>query len=191
MMGLQSLFFFEKENIMSYKVINYYDEVSYYDDMDDAIMACLDDEYHWDDDYFEDWINDKYDYIDICGTTYYPYDILVAFDDNTMSDAKREYCESENDNDFENAKYELRNADIGRMINVQDCQIEVVADDEEEEEEEDTGDYDGDDQTYDDRMIDTIEKLREKLKQTEAQKLEEEKNSEKDIMQMLQVVGGK
>jgi hypothetical protein len=184
---------------MSYKVINYHGEVSYYDDIDEAIEACIDEDYHWDDSYFEDWINDKYDYVDICGTTYYPYDILVAFDDDTMSDAKREYCESRNDDDFENAKYELRNADIGDRVDVQDCQIEVFDDDDEyddeeyddDDEEEDTGDYDGDNQTFDDQMIDTIEKLREKLKQTEVQKMEEEKNSEKDIMQMLQVIGGK
>lgn len=162
---------------MQYKVG---DEI--FDDYEDAIECCISKDYHEDDDYFTDWVNENYDSVEINGTTYYPYDILDNAGDGNMYDILREYCESMNESDADEARYELRHADVGDDIYVQGYTIEVIEDEYDEEECEDGGDHDGD----------AIERTRQYIEdQNVLNELTaaENKKNEDDLMSLFQVIG--
>jgi len=99
----------------------------YFDDAEEAVDFCIDDDYHEDDDYFEEWVNEIYDGIEIAGTFYYPYTILDNCDTSALYDLQREYCEQQNDNDRDEAIAELSNhAKPGTVVYVQGYTIRVV-----------------------------------------------------------------
>ena len=104
-----------------------------YDDYGDAIVACIDDDWHWDDDDdFENWVNDCYGDIEICGTRYYAYDILDNMGEDDLHDLRRDYCRDQNERDEDDARYCLEDADIGYTYELHGRTIEVIADEEDD-----------------------------------------------------------
>ena len=153
------------------------DEIFY--DIRDVLDYCISEDYHEDDDEFEEYVNERYGYITINGEEYYAYDILDEMDSSNKYELLREYCESQNDNDIEEAEYELDRADPGDEVYIQCYTVEVLEDDTESEE---SGDYDGDN-------IENVRKFIEEqniLKQSAAAA---EKKTEDDMMKMFQVIG--
>ena len=162
---------------MKYK-IEENDEV--FDTIDEAIDYCIDEDWHWDDDYFEEWVNDTEDHVTINGNTYYPYDILEHCDDDNLTDLHRAYCESCNSDDADEARRELERSEPGDQVECQGYIIRVLEDYEYEE----TGDMDGDE---------ALETLRKRLQEIEAANIEtqeNEKKTENDLLNMFQIVGG-
>lgn len=157
---------------MLFKVLET-DEI--FETVDEVLDFCIEDDYHDDDDYFEEWVNDMYQGIEIAGTYYHAYDILENADDGSLDDLRNDFCRESNDNDREEAEYEFRNCNIGDTIYIQRYTVEVI----------ENGDYDGDE------AFDTVamDKLRLEI---EAQKVEnvEEKKNEIDIMSLFQHIGG-
>ena len=161
---------------MKYRVI---EDDKIYDDIDEAIEQCIEEDWHRDDDYFEDWVNDRYSSIEINGEWYYSYDILDHMDQGNLDDLRDEYCESENDDDWDNARYELEHGSIGETVSVHDKTIEIIEDDEYEEEPEAV-------------YVEDIEDVRARLKQENEFKVEQTiqtEKEEKDLMNMFQIVG--
>lgn len=157
---------------MKYKIV---DTNEVFDDIDDVIEACIEDDYHEDDDYFEEWLDEIYDGVTICGTHYSPYEILSNAGDGNLYDAQRDFCESQNESDRENADWELRHAHVGDTVYVQRYEVEVI-DKETEEDDEDITDFD-------------IENLRRIVNEQSVEN-EEEKENENDIMSLFQHIGG-
>ena len=150
-----------------------------YDDIDEAIEACIEEEWHRDDDYFEDWVNNRYDSVDINGERYMPYDILDNMDQGNLEDLRDEYCESENENDWDNARYEIEHNRVGATVIVHNKTIEILSDEEEDEEDEPV-------------YVEDIEDVRARLKQQNEFKVEQtiqNEKEEKDLMSMFQIVG--
>lgn len=161
---------------MKYKVLED-DEI--YDDVDEAIGVCIEEDWHNDDDYFEDWVNDRYDYVDINGERYMPFDILDNMDQSNLDDLRGEYCEYENENDWDNARYELEHGNIGKIVSIHNKTIEIIEDYEDEEEIEAV-------------YVEDIEDVRARLKQESEFKIEQTiqtEKEEKDLMNMFQIVG--
>ena len=163
---------------MRYHIV---DSDQYFDDYEDAVDYCIDYDYHQDDDYFEEWINDCYGSVQIGGYEYSAYDVLDKMND--LSDFLDSYIESQNESDKDNAMYELRHADVGDVIDCQAYSIEVVADEEDEEDIESTGDYDGDE-----TAIDRARRFYDEQTVLAKQKLEEEQKEEDDMMRLFQVI---
>ena len=103
--------------------------------IDQVIDYCIEEDYHDEDDYgFEEWVNDQYGYISIGDKRYYAYDILQTFEDSDLViEEYQEYC---NDDDENEARFALRNADTGEEIHIQRYTVRV--------EDDDNGDTDGD-----------------------------------------------
>ena len=78
------------------------EEVEYYNSIDSVIDSCIEEDYHEDDDYFEEWVNDRYDSVTINGETYYPFDIVSNCDSGNYNDLLGEYCEAMNEDDRDN-----------------------------------------------------------------------------------------
>lgn len=159
---------------MKYYVI---DEDKYFDNYEDAIEYCINSEYHYDDDYFEEWVNETYGHIDIYGNEYYAYDILKNMDESELDNLLSSYCENENESDRENAMYEFRNASPGDTVLVQAYEIKVI---------DETGDTDGDEE-----LVDSLESVRQYLEEQsylneQAKKQEEE--DENEVMNLFQVI---
>ena len=157
-----------------------------YFDIDNVIDACIDEEYHTDeDDYFEEWINDRYGSIDICGDTYYAYDILSEY--GHLDYALDEYRESQNDNDRENARYELEHATDCDEVYIQAYTVKCYDD-------APAGDYDGDeDQFYDgsetlDDLVNNIRQFYDDQASLEKMKNEADAKVEDDMMKLFQVI---
>lgn len=151
----------------------------YFDDCEEAVDYCLDDDYHWDDEWtFKDYVNEAYGSIEICGRTFYAYEILEGIDDNLLDDLHRDFCNDENDRDREDALYDLRNADAGEEIECQSYTIVVVEDEEELNEEDQEDCIEATRRYYDERSA--------IAKEIETN----EKNMEKDMISLFQVIGG-
>ena len=155
---------------MQYKVND-----EYFDNVDEALDYCIDETYHWDDDDFEDWVNDTEDSVTINGCTYYPYTILEALDTSELEDLHEQFCDQRNREDQDEARWELRNAHVGDEVELQAYTIYVVEDDEE-----DCSDTDGD-------M--TLDELKQRLEEAKRQREEELKEEDK-VMSMFQIIGG-
>jgi hypothetical protein len=144
-----------------------------YTDIDDVIEYCIHPDYHEDDDDFEEWVNDNYNGTEINGEYYSAYTILDSIDNYNLREILRIYCDEQNENDEDNARAELRCANIDDVIYIQSYTVYVMADDKDEETE-------------------TIDGLRDRLTLT-AETLSKEKSDEKktedDLMKMFQVVG--
>ena len=160
---------------MKYKV-----DGEIFDTIDDVLDYCIDDDYHWDDDYFKEWVNDRYGYITIYGEDFDAYDILNEMNQDILTDLKEDFCDDQNDVDRRNTEYDLQNAEAGYCITCQRYEIEVI------EDEEETGDFDGDE-----TRPCSIEEVRLYLEEQQILKdmaEAENKKNENDMMTLFQVI---
>jgi len=144
-----------------------------FDNIDDAIEYCIVEDYHEDDDYFEEWVNEAYGSISINGESYWAYDILEQADDYNFRELKSNFCESQNERDIDDARYELRDAEVGTFAYLHGSKIEVI---------EDSDDFDGD------SNLEEIRKSIEAQKAIDEQIATENKKAEDDLMSMFQVI---
>lgn len=152
---------------------------TYYDDIDEVINACIEDDYHEDDEYFEKWLNDECGYITIAGQTFYAYDILNSMNDYLFDEERDEFCERMNDDDREDARYELLHAKPGTTVYIHHSEVLCLEDEEE----------DDDDENY--NREESLEAARTFVKEQKLladAKAAEEKVEEDDIMKMFQVI---
>ena len=163
---------------MKYRV--YGEEEDYYS-IDDVIEDCISDDYHDDDDYFEEWLNDIYESVRIGGETFTAYQILDGCDRELLYDLRRDYCSEQNDNDRENAKWDLEHADVGDDVYIQNIRVMVLDDDEDEDES--AGDYDGDE----DRITACRRKIEDQQLRVQQIKANEEAE-ENELMNLFQVI---
>lgn len=147
------------------------DSETFYD-IEDVLNYCIEDDYHEDDDEFEDWVNDEYGSITICGDEYYAYDILEKADDHNWSYAKSRYCEEKNDNDREDAIYELTHCKANDYVYIQSYTVYV---------------YDND--ISKDEAEDAVEIARQNI-ENKRKISEEEKQDEDKFMSLFQTLGG-
>jgi len=151
---------------------------TYYDDIDDVINACIEDDYHEDDECFEEWLNDEYGYITIAGQTFHAYDILDSMNDYLLEEERDEFCERMNDNDREDAMYDLRHAKPGDTVYIHRSEVSCVEDEE-----------DDDDENYNrEESLEAVRTFVEEQKLLADAKAAEEKVEEDDIMRMFQVI---
>lgn len=158
---------------MRYKV-----DDKYFDEYEEAIDYCIEERWHEDDDYFKEWVNDTYGSIEINGDWYSAYDILDNMDSSNLDSLLDDFCERMNEDDKDEARYELKRADVGEEIYVHNSTI-IVVDDEE--------DCDGD------KAIASIENLRNFIEEQKILKEiaeNEEKKNEDDFMSLFQVISG-
>lgn len=101
--------------------VKYYveDTDTYFDSPEDAIEACIDSSWHEDDTYdFKDWVNEKYT----------AYEVLK--DEASLSSLLEEYCEEKNDEDRDEALWDLDGAENGYVVEVHGSSIRVVIEEE-------------------------------------------------------------
>lgn len=152
---------------------------TYYDDIDDVINACIEDDYHEEDECFEEWLNDEYGYITIAGQTFHAYDILDSMNDYLLEEERDEFCERMNDNDREDALYDLRHAKPGDTVYIHRSEVSCIEDEEE----------DDDDENYNrEESLEAVRIFVEEQKLLADAKAAEEKAEEDDIMKMFQVI---
>ena len=156
---------------MRYKV-----EEEYFDDINSVLEYCIAEEYHYDDDYFEEWVNDNWGSISIDGYDYYAYDILDRAGD--LDNVRGTFMEHMNEGDWEEAEYALNRAQPGDEVDCQCYTIEVLEDEPEEE----TGDHDGDDK------LEMTRRFIEEQKLIQESMEEEDKKHETDFMELFQVI---
>ena len=147
-----------------------------FDDIDEVLDACIDEYYHEDDDYFEEWVNDVYPMITVGPYEYSPYEVLDAMND--LDGIKNDFMESQNENDRDNAYWELEHGNVGDEIYIQAYTIEII--------DEESGDYDGDED------VDYVEMTRRYYDEQSSllkYQEEEEKKTEKDMMDLFQRIG--
>lgn len=166
---------------MKYLIIDD-DEIK--DDIEDVLNYCIEDDYHEDDDYFEEWVNDRYSSVEINGVDYYPYEIISNANDGNYRDLVNDFCEAMNDDDWSNAEYELEHAGVGNKVHIQRYTVEVIEDE----------DYDGDEHfdTVCAEEMSKIDNVRERINNEKKLKIEqtiESEKEEKDLMKMFQIVG--
>lgn len=145
-------------------------------DIESVLDYCICEDWHSDDhDEFEEWVNDAYGFIVIAGERFYAYDILDRMDESTLDSLRDDYCESENDRDRGDARYELEHADPGDLVECQGYTIHVEEEEEQEEPDEDV-----------------IESTRANLEAERLREVEEQKteiNAENEYLKMFQVIG--
>lgn len=149
-----------------------------FDDINNVFNYCIEDNYHKDDDYFEEWLNESYSSVTIAGCTFYPYDILRQCDYYTFEQELDHYCEQQNEDDIERARYELEHADAGDEVEIQNQTVEIIIVPDEEDEE------------VEEIHVDTIEELRIRLEQNRMIKEEAVKEAKKNEFDLLQIIGG-
>ena len=154
------------------------DGTTYYS-IDEVLDHCIEDDYHEDDSYFEEWVNDIYGKFEISGDDYYAYDILQNMNTDMLSDLKDDYCETENESDRDNARYELERADDGEIVYIQN--YSVYCEEEKEEEVEETIESH-------EAKIEAVRVYIEEQNLLHIQAVEEEKKVEDDIMSLFQVI---
>lgn len=157
------------------------DDKTFYD-INDVIEYCIDSDYHEEDDYFEEWVNDRYGSIEIYGDSYYAYDILNNCDSYALDRLRYAYCEESNDTDIDEARYDLEHASVGDEIDIQRYTVEVL-DESDDSDDDDSGDFDGDD-------IESVRKFVEEQRIIKEQENIEDKKNEDDLMSLFQTIGG-
>ena len=152
-----------------------------YDSIDDVLEAAISDEYHEDDEYFEEWVNERYDGVNIAGEYFSAFEIVSHCSDSCYSDLLNDYEEAMNDEDRDNAQAELERAHVGDVVYFQDETIYVVADENEEEDEEEA----------ERRACATLDEVRQFIseqKSLEEQAAAQSKKEEDDVLELFQVV---
>ena len=105
-----------------------------FEDIDSVLRYCLDeDDYRDDDEDFEEWVNCKYDGQTINGYTYSAYEIIHAMNDDNEGELKDQFCEERYEDDWEEYRSDLENAEDDDWITVRnyDVHVEEVPDEEE------------------------------------------------------------
>lgn len=157
---------------MRYKVC---EDNKIFDSIDEVLDWCIDDNWHEDDNYFEEWVNEYYDGTTINGYEYSAYDIISEFNDGNYSDLKNDFCERMSEDDRENAEYELNNATPGGYVTIQGYEVEVLSD----------GDEDGDEVEFN---VDDLRKTIEDTKAAYDTATAAEKEVEDDLMSLFQTI---
>ena len=144
------------------------------DSIDEVIDFCIEYDYHDENDsYFYEWVDEVYDSVEVAGRDYCASEIIREF--GTEGDVLDSYRESENENDSENARFELRHAGDGEEVVIQQYTVRCY---------EDRGDTDGDE---------TLEDIRQKVEAAEKSRKEEQEKdqfSEDSYMSLFQMLGG-
>ena len=97
-------------------------------DIDEVIDYCVAEDYHdSDDDYFEEWVNNTYQEVYIAGHTYTPYEAIEAFD--IVEEVVSDYRESMDEDDRDNADWDLRHAVDGEIVCIQNYEVLCEIDD--------------------------------------------------------------
>ena len=141
--------------------VKYYisDLDTYYDTPEEAVDACIDEAWHEDDCYdIESWINEKY-------TAY------EVFSNNLLySDLVCDFCEEKNDEDRDEALYELEDAENGYVVSVHGTDITVIVEEDEEEDPEES-------------FIDPVDECRMKIEEARLDilKAKEEERKEDNV----------
>lgn len=161
---------------MIYKV-NTGEEEEVFESIDEVIEYCIDDEWHTDDDYFHEWLDNNYDGVEINGVYYCAYDIVSQAEDSNWNDLLNIFCEEMNENDKNEARMQLEQADNGEVIYIQGYSVTVC-------------DEDDNKQPYEDFEPETIEQLRERLKIQKELEVEEKEKLSQESMDLLQMIGG-
>ena len=180
---------------MKYRI---YGEDEDYHSIEAVVDDCITGDYHGDDDYFEEWLNDLYESVEIAGRRFTAYEILDGCDGYLLNDLRNDYCEEQDENDKQNAIWDLEHAEVGDDVYIQGTRVIVLADDEEEEEleEEDeddaeltesdlmpSGDYDGDE----DRIQVCRQKIEDERLRIQQIKASEEAE-ENELLNLFQVI---
>lgn len=167
---------------MRYNVLET-DEI--YDSIEDVLDRCIRDDFYEDDSDFEDWVNNRYGEIRINGGIYTAFDILCNMDDSNYNDLNAEYCEELNQADRRKAEFDLKHADIGDTVYVQDYTVEVIGN----ENEQDDDEYEDDEDPH----AIVVQELRDAIYEAvTGQKDTNDTDSDcigSDLMKMFQVVG--
>ena len=154
-----------------------------FDDPEDAVECCISEDYHKNDDYFEEWVNDNWGSIEIAGYTYYAYDILDKAGD--LYSFLDDFCESMNEADRDDAIYELTHSDEGDEVYCQGDIIECIKDEYDDDE------YDDEDYEVKFAQPNALERLRIAIEQAQAEcesAAAEEKRADDDMLKMFQVI---
>ncbi len=152
-----------------------YDE----DSLDALLDYCIDYEYWLDDtDNFDESLDYDYGSIQICGYNYSASSVLKAVDESSYYDELNNWAHSMADNEYDNAKYELRHTNPGDYCYV--CNYRVCAY-EEIDDEDCGGDYDGDED------LKLYKHIEEKHKE-ETRVSEENKRLEGEFMNLFQTI---
>ena len=157
---------------MRYKVL---EDDRIFDDIDDVLEHCIDYEYHWDDDYFEEWVNENWGYITINGYDYYAYDVLDRAGD--LNSVRDDYCERCYDDDRDEAEHSLRRAEIGETIDIQAYTVEILDDE-----------YEVDVEEEPTNKVEEVRWYLEEQKMLEDSAAEEAKKTEENLMKLFQVI---
>lgn len=109
-----------------------------FENIEDVLDYCIDDDYHDDDNYFEDWVNETYsDYkVSLMGYEINLYSIAENCSNGLYNELLDSFKCEMNDYDREEANNELNNADPDDEIEIQAYTVQVIQEEEEEEEEE-------------------------------------------------------
>ncbi len=87
------------------------------DELDDLIDAVYDIDYYFEDDEgFEEYLNDQYSSVHICGHVYSAYDILSCCNEDDYNEVKHDWAEGEADNRKEELWDELNNMEPGDCL---------------------------------------------------------------------------
>lgn len=158
-----------------------------YDSIEDVLDYCICDGYHEDDGGFEDWVNDQYGEIHINGRTYSAFDILYNIDESNYNDLNDEYCKELNQIDEEEAEFDLKNANIGDTIFIQDYTVEVIGDGDEQDDDE----YEDDEDPHTTAVQELRDAIYEAVTDQDVETVENTKceKSKSDLMKMFQIVG--
>lgn len=151
-----------------------------FDTIDEALDYCIEEDYYENDDYFEEWVNDNWSEArcTICGYTFEPYEI-AKIEDYCIDELLRDFKESMNERDRQEAEYDLRYAGIGYETNVQNYTIRVIEDENEDEE------------VFDEPSEDLLEQCRKRIEEriSEIEAVQNnEKQTEDDIMSLFQIL---
>jgi len=158
-----------------------------YDSIDNVLDAVISDDYHEDDEYFEEWVNDNYDGTSIYGEWFSAYRIVYNCNESLYGDLLSNYEEEMNDEDRDNARYELENSGPGETVYCQGECIRVIAEDEEQ-----TDNDDDNDDEIKRRVCANLDEVRQFIndqKYLEQQAAERSKQEEDDVLELFQVVG--
>lgn len=158
--------------------MKYYIDEEEFDSVEDVLDYCIEDDYHEDDEYFEEWVNTTYGSFTINGEEYWAYDIVNDEGGSNYRDLLDRYCENENDNDREKAEWELFNAKNEEEVYIQ--RYTVLCEEDDVKESDDTDD--------DDHLAMTRSYIEEQ-KLLDMQKKETEKKDEDDLMKVFQIIG--
>lgn len=137
----------------------------YFDDPEDVVDHCISYDMWGDDsDGFDEYIYNTESYVEILGHEYSPRDILIEMGD--YDDALSDWANDQYDSAKENALYDLRHAEPGMHVWIENTRVEVIEDGE---------DTDGDEEYSEDLVVAQMEAARnaEEMERNENKRMED------------------